>query len=872
MAEAGLNTLFDILGDSSGLSQPRSNPGPEEDLNNGGNALTGAQTSCGYSTPQIYGPTLHTGHRTSPPRTPSAVSFAARSSPQKALRSRITLPCNTNMINTIPGSTCSGSYNSKSGLSNPHLQSSLSHLAGVAASSNDPLDGESATPIVPASLRPTGLPIPTASTHALSTIPLPSRRPSAGPSIDNNNLVGDPNARFRDDSSWPPSLRATLTKLADPSGCMQWGVGQFDGHYKDGVSDEQVVVHQHQQVNQEYLSRPSERQEGTHTQPVPLPSSSHNTPYVNDTHGSIEATHHHSCPSITRHNIIPSFPLKPAPIPITALLATTTTSTNIPHRTTETNSTTATNSATTILEGNSTPEGNQRYLRIAASASSLAVSQRKLHRRSKSSSLSLRPQLHVNELRASKSMEGCHRHPHQLHLESGLIVSDLNEMIHSPNAPQTDGLSQMVATSGADVPRYCSSNNGAGVQLEHPQHQHHNHHNHSQFMDNSLSSESLHAQYAFNSEIVSRSHSISSLHSTPIHETPEDAEEHRRAQFRVRRSSDAAAESVFVDQQNPHSSFIQNTGDYSHRAAAWAAQQAFTPEHNIAEDSPVIPDPGPISAAVAAVTAAHWWGAAAAAATEVEEHKAREAEAAVEEWARQETTHVTLASHAQYQAPPTPANISFDRGTSVEPYISSGNNQTHLLYVRQPLSPAEADYEVVRLKSSPAVPSPPESPGYQFGFGVPHSWPSYPQYPQDHSRSSIPPTPPSRPPSTSNSSTTVIAAAAAALAATKPAKVKSHHTRPASRRKPSSSSMRSSKHLSHPPAPDMSSGEMNFVNFTPNDATRILSGVAPSGSSKTKARREREAMEKRRKLNEAAAAAVLAVGGDASALAKVNLF
>lgn len=65
--------------------------------------------------------------------------------------------------------------------------------------------------------------------------------------------------------------------------------------------------------------------------------------------------------------------------------------------------------------------------------------------------------------------------------------------------------------------------------------------------------------------------------------------------------------------------------------------------------------------------------------------------------------------------------------------------------------------------------------------------------------------------------------------------------------------------------------EMSFVNFTPHDATRILSGVAPSGSSKTKARREREAQEKRRKLSEAAAAAVMAVGGDASALANVDL-
>jgi len=60
------------------------------------------------------------------------------------------------------------------------------------------------------------------------------------------------------------------------------------------------------------------------------------------------------------------------------------------------------------------------------------------------------------------------------------------------------------------------------------------------------------------------------------------------------------------------------------------------------------------------------------------------------------------------------------------------------------------------------------------------------------------------------------------------------------------------------------SKEVSFVNFTPHDANKILSGVAPSGSSKTKARREREALERRRKLSEAAAAAVLAAGGDPS--------
>lgn len=48
-----------------------------------------------------------------------------------------------------------------------------------------------------------------------------------------------------------------------------------------------------------------------------------------------------------------------------------------------------------------------------------------------------------------------------------------------------------------------------------------------------------------------------------------------------------------------------------------------------------------------------------------------------------------------------------------------------------------------------------------------------------------------------------------------------------------------------------------FINYTPNDKKRILTGVAPSGSSKTKARREKEAEEQKRKMSEAAKRAVL---------------
>ena len=58
----------------------------------------------------------------------------------------------------------------------------------------------------------------------------------------------------------------------------------------------------------------------------------------------------------------------------------------------------------------------------------------------------------------------------------------------------------------------------------------------------------------------------------------------------------------------------------------------------------------------------------------------------------------------------------------------------------------------------------------------------------------------------------------------------------------------------------------NFVNFTAHDSDRILTGVAPSGSSKTKARREQEANEKKRKLSMAAMRAIEEAGGDVNAV------
>lgn len=82
----------------------------------------------------------------------------------------------------------------------------------------------------------------------------------------------------------------------------------------------------------------------------------------------------------------------------------------------------------------------------------------------------------------------------------------------------------------------------------------------------------------------------------------------------------------------------------------------------------------------------------------------------------------------------------------------------------------------------------------------------------------------------------------------------SHSSTASSRRKSSNTSQASSR--------QPSSGSAGFVNFTPDDSRKILTGVAPSGSSKTKARREKEAADKRRKISQAAMKAVMEAGGD----------
>ena len=68
-----------------------------------------------------------------------------------------------------------------------------------------------------------------------------------------------------------------------------------------------------------------------------------------------------------------------------------------------------------------------------------------------------------------------------------------------------------------------------------------------------------------------------------------------------------------------------------------------------------------------------------------------------------------------------------------------------------------------------------------------------------------------------------------------------------------------------PKTPSGGAAVVDFVNFTPRDASKLLNDVAPSGSSKTRARREQEAKDKRKKLSEAAKQAVMVAGGDVAA-------
>lgn len=82
---------------------------------------------------------------------------------------------------------------------------------------------------------------------------------------------------------------------------------------------------------------------------------------------------------------------------------------------------------------------------------------------------------------------------------------------------------------------------------------------------------------------------------------------------------------------------------------------------------------------------------------------------------------------------------------------------------------------------------------------------------------------------------------------------------------------RRAKSTNNTPRHGVNMDASGFVNFTPHDSGKILSGVAPSGSSKTKARREKEAADKRRRLSQAAVKAVVEAGGDLDELERAGL-
>ena len=87
----------------------------------------------------------------------------------------------------------------------------------------------------------------------------------------------------------------------------------------------------------------------------------------------------------------------------------------------------------------------------------------------------------------------------------------------------------------------------------------------------------------------------------------------------------------------------------------------------------------------------------------------------------------------------------------------------------------------------------------------------------------------------------------------------------------SNGALKSAKSLGNIKSPKTAPAHFdNFVNFTAHDSDRILTGVAPSGSSKTKARREQEANEKKRKLSLAALRAIEEAGGDVNAVEKLK--
>jgi len=324
----------------------------------------------------------------------------------------------------------------------------------------------------------------------------------------------------------------------------------------------------------------------------------------------------------------------------------------------------------------------------------------------------------------------------------------------------------------------------------------------------SLSAEDLSSPYNNDLVTLARPHSMSSL------STPSTISEQQALHYSVRRSSAPTDTAMFYEQPATRGLSI----DYTPWVSNALTQHSF--ELSMPSDTP----------AVKTEPSESWWG---------------------------ETPKVDIRRLNMLQSQPNeeasaPTVGRYNSGSSRHsPYGS-------LLYIHQPPSPAfdDEDSGIYPHSMASPIPSPPESPDFYFPSAMPTPEIGYPSTPSI-GRSGSPPV-------------TAAVAAAAALAASKPSKLKSSRPGSSSRRKASTGSMRSQAKSGAPPALCMpGETELAFVNYTPLDKTRILNGVAPSGSSKTKARREREAAEKRKRLTAAAAAAVEAAGGDASVLANV---
>ncbi|EKG10319.1 hypothetical protein MPH_12600 [Macrophomina phaseolina MS6] len=164
------------------------------------------------------------------------------------------------------------------------------------------------------------------------------------------------------------------------------------------------------------------------------------------------------------------------------------------------------------------------------------------------------------------------------------------------------------------------------------------------------------------------------------------------------------------------------------------------------------------------------------------------------------------------------------------PHTSSFNHQPSA----PPTHPHPAAQHIHHQQTTPPSRSPTSSPPQNLGH-LPSSMPQHAFIARSRRDSSQPCPPPSSRP-------------------------RSHH-----RRKSSSHSSTTGPSVTPRPA------SVGFVNYTPDDSRKILTGVAPSGSSKTKARREKEAAEKRRRLSQAAARAIIEAGGDLAALEREGL-